>query len=215
MNHLLKEASFINHDLLNLRNMHYWSIENPRWLRSVDKQKLWRVNVWCGILNKQIIDSYFISGTLNREKNVTFLQNRPQMLVHDAPLDIQNISLDIRQSMWFQQDGCPAHSARNVTKFLSNKFGDRWIGRSGSNKWPVRSPVLTPLDFYLWEKLKEQVYREKLTTKVDVQERIKRACSVIDTNEICEAVSSVLQRFRLCISMFKVDNLNTCTSVHK
>ncbi|KOC60758.1 hypothetical protein WH47_06904, partial [Habropoda laboriosa] len=162
----------------------------------------------CGLLHNKIIGPYFIDGMLNSRKYERILKDAlPELL--------ENISLDIRQSMWFQQDGCPAHSARNVTKFLSNKFGDRWIGRSGSNKWPVRSPDLTPLDIYLWGKLKEQVYREKLTTKVDVQERIKRACSVIDTNEICHAVSSVLQRFRLCISMFKVANLNTCTSVHK
>ncbi|KOC61852.1 hypothetical protein WH47_06275 [Habropoda laboriosa] len=87
--------------------------------------------------------------------------------------------------MWFQQDRCPAHSARNVTEFLNRKFGDRWIGRSGSNKWPARSLDLTPLDFYLWGKLKAEVYREKPTTKLDMQERIRRACSVIDTNEIC------------------------------
>ncbi|KZC06751.1 hypothetical protein WN55_07974, partial [Dufourea novaeangliae] len=74
---------------------------------------------------------------------------------------------------------------RNVTEFLNKKFGNRWIDPPGSNKWPTRSPDLIPLDFYLWGKLKEQVYRVKPTTKVDMQERIKRACAIINTNEIC------------------------------
>lgn len=32
-----------------------------------------------------------------------------------------------------------------------------------------------------------------------MQEDIKRICSITDTNEICQAVPSVLQCFRLCI----------------
>ncbi|KOC59084.1 hypothetical protein WH47_12677 [Habropoda laboriosa] len=101
--------------------------------------------------------------------------------------------------MWFQQDGCPANFARNLTEFRNRKFGDRWIERSGNNKWPPLSPDLTALDFYLWGKLKEQVYRKIPTTREDMQERIRRACSVIDPNEIRHAVLSVLQRFRSCI----------------
>lgn len=188
------EATFTNHGQVNCHNMHYWSVDNPRWLREVDKQRPWSVNVWCGLLHNKIIGPYFIDGTLNSHKYERILKDvLPELL--------EDISLDMRQSMWFQQDGCPAHSARNVTELLNRTFEGRWIGRSGSNKWPARSPDLTPLDFYFWGKLKEQVYREKPTTTVDMQERIKRACSVIDTTEICQAVSSVLQRFRLCLNV--------------
>lgn len=47
----------------------------------------------------------------------------------------------------------------------------------------------------------EEVYCEKPTTKGDMQERIKRACSEINTNKILRAVSSVSQHFRLCVSV--------------
>ncbi|KZC14185.1 hypothetical protein WN55_06265 [Dufourea novaeangliae] len=75
--------------------------------------------------------------------------------------------------MWFKQDGCPAHSTRIITQFLNVTFGDRWIGRAENHKWTARSPDLTPLDFYLWGKLKQQVYNEILTTKEDMKERIE------------------------------------------
>ena len=39
------EASFINTGEINRHNMHYWSVENPRWLREVEHQRPWRVNV--------------------------------------------------------------------------------------------------------------------------------------------------------------------------
>jgi len=33
------ETSFTNYGLANLHNMHYWSVENPHWLREVDRQR--------------------------------------------------------------------------------------------------------------------------------------------------------------------------------
>ncbi|KZC14695.1 hypothetical protein WN55_07192, partial [Dufourea novaeangliae] len=83
------------------------------------------------------------------------------LLWHFAPKFLphllENIPLHIRQTMWFQQDGCPAHSARIITQFLNVTFEDHWICRAGNHKWPARSPDLTPLDFYLWGKLKQHI----------------------------------------------------------
>ena len=53
-----------------------------------------------------------------------------------------------------KMDG-PTHSARIITELLNRKFGDRWIGRSGNNRWAARFPDLTFMDFYLWGKLKQ------------------------------------------------------------
>ncbi|KZC06103.1 hypothetical protein WN55_07430, partial [Dufourea novaeangliae] len=184
------EATFTNHGEVN---RHYWSVDNPRWLREVDKQRPWSVNFWCGFHNK-IIGPYFIDGTLNGRKCVKILKDvLPELL--------ENNSLAIGQSMWFQQDGSPAHSVRNVTEFLNKKFGDRWIDRSGNKKWLARSPNMTSLHFYLWGKLKKQVYREKPTTNVEIQKRMKRAC-----------VHHLYCNVLYYVSMFKVAILITCTS---
>jgi len=52
---LFTNESTFNHGQLNKRNMHYWSVENPMWLRQVDRQRPWSCNVWSGILQNQII----------------------------------------------------------------------------------------------------------------------------------------------------------------
>jgi hypothetical protein len=38
----------------------------------------------------------------------------------------------------------------------------RCIGQRGATEYPPQSPDLTPLDFYLWGTLKDEVYRQKL-----------------------------------------------------
>ena len=45
-----------------------------------------------------------------------------------------------------------------VCDFLDIGFSGRWIGRGGPITWPPRSPELTPLDFFFWGFLNDQVY---------------------------------------------------------
>ena len=63
-----------------------------------------------------------------------------QILTEILPLLLEDLPLYVQQSMWYQQDGCPAHFARIITELLNRKFGDRWIGRSGNNRWAARFP---------------------------------------------------------------------------
>jgi len=46
------EAQFINTDHINRYNinMHYWSHENPKWMRTIISQYCWSLNVWCEII---------------------------------------------------------------------------------------------------------------------------------------------------------------------
>jgi len=53
---------------------------------------------------------------------------------------------------------------------------------------------MTPMDFYLWEKLEQQVY--SADNKRKHEQRIRRVYIAIDLNEIHHAVLSVLTRFR-------------------
>lgn len=58
-------------------------------------------------------------------------------------------------------------------------YHEKWIGRFGPTKWPPRSPHLTSPDFYLWDYLKNVMYKETPTTREDMKNRIKRACNNI------------------------------------
>ncbi|KAJ4432739.1 hypothetical protein ANN_21377 [Periplaneta americana] len=40
--------------------------------------------------------------------------------------------------------------------------------------WPARSPDTSPLDFFLWETVKDSVYQNILTTPNDMQQRFDR-----------------------------------------
>lgn len=155
------ESSFTNHGNINRHNMHYWSVENPHWLRQVEYQRPWSVNVWCGIIGSKLIGPHIIEGNLNGEKYRDILEN-------ELPTLLEDLSLEVRNIMWFQHDGCPAHYSLVARETLDRKFSDRWIGRAGPVNWPARSPDLTSPDFFLWGYLKDKVYKQIPTTREDM-----------------------------------------------
>ncbi|KZC08938.1 hypothetical protein WN55_00288 [Dufourea novaeangliae] len=81
--------------------------------------------------------------------------------------------------MWLQHDGCPAHYARRVRDALNELYPNKWIGRGGLVSWPLCSPDLTPLDYFLWGVLKNAVYQEVPTTPENMKQRIIAACARI------------------------------------
>lgn len=100
--------------------------------------------------------------------------------------------------MWFQQDGCPAHTARVTRDCLNTLFPNRWIGKYGTINWPSRSPDLTVLDYYLWGRVKDLVYREKPSTKVNMIQRIQQAILSLQATEIRSAVDNFQTRIQAC-----------------
>jgi len=52
--------------------------------------------------------------------------------------------LNKRGRMYFQHNGAPPHSSREVRNFLNYRFPGRWIGHGSLHHWPSRSPVLKP-----------------------------------------------------------------------
>ncbi|KAJ4437448.1 hypothetical protein ANN_17592 [Periplaneta americana] len=59
------QATFKSNGDVNIHNAHYWSQVNHLWVREVDNQHRWSVNVWCGIFGHRIIGPYFFEGALN------------------------------------------------------------------------------------------------------------------------------------------------------
>ena len=187
------EATFTSSGKVNLHNSHYWSETNPHWQREVNYQNRWSVNVWCGILNGEIIGPYFFEETLKGDRYLEFL-------INDLPILLENVSLQIRLNMWYQQDGCPAHFANVVRQYLNTAFPSRWIGRGSIFPWPARSPDLTVLDFYLWGRIKDLVFKTRPTTSDDMKERIRGAVRSISTAEIEASVNDTVKRLSLCIA---------------
>lgn len=187
------EATFTRDGITNTRNSHSWALENPFETTETHFQYRFSVNIWCGVLNNLLIGPFVFQERLTSEHYLNFLQNDLSGLMEDVPL--QN-----RVNMWFQQDGAPPHFGINVRTYLNNNFANRWIGRGGPVLWPPRSPDLTPLDYYLWGHMKSLVYSNKPQTREELIQNIMVAAASIrnDPDTLQRATSSIIRRARIC-----------------
>ncbi|KAJ8965933.1 hypothetical protein NQ317_006336 [Molorchus minor] len=87
-------------------------------------------------------------------------------------------------SVIFQQDGAYSHNAHIKIQYLNKR-------------WPARSPDLTPLDFFLWAHLKDQVYITVPENLENLKQRIKVAVNNISPQHIQNAVNGVLRRCQI------------------
>lgn len=62
------------------------------------------------------------------------------------------------------------------------EFPNKWIGRGRIFQWPARSPDLTVLDFYLWGRIKDFLYKTRPTTENNNSESSK--------NHFCSSISA-------------------------
>ena len=89
------------------------SIPKPLW--KVNFHLRVTVNVWCAVLGGQLIGPFVLEGRLTGEAYLRFLQEELPRLLEDLPLNK-------RGRMYFQHDGAPPHSSREVKKFPELSF---------------------------------------------------------------------------------------------
>ncbi|GBM81472.1 hypothetical protein AVEN_163630-1 [Araneus ventricosus] len=104
---------------------------------------------------------------------------------------LQDVLIAIRNRIWFQHDGAPAHFSIDVHNYLNATFRTRWIGRGGPVPWPSRSPDLSSLDYFLWEHLESLIYVTLVDSEEDLVARIFVAAARV--HEIPGIFESVLQ----------------------
>lgn len=78
-------------------------------------------------------------------------------------------------------------------------FPNKWIGKYGPHHWPPRSPDLSVLDYYLWGRVKDLVYRERPTIRDNMIRRIRDAIRFLDADEILRATNNFQERILACI----------------
>ncbi len=93
-----------------------------------------------------------------------------------------------------QQDGAPAHTSNATREYLSIKLGSQWISKRGPTNWPARSPDLTPLEFFLWGYVKDQVYAEQIRSLQHLKTRITRAVRSVDAETLSRVWENVQAR---------------------
>lgn len=166
------ESQFTRDGITNFHNLHTWSDTNPHRTRSRSFQHRFSMNVWAGIIGNKLVGPVILPQVLNSSFYCDFLENTLPDLLDDIPATT-------RRRLYYQHDGAPAHTARIVKDKLDQKFPERWIGRSGPIHWPARSPDLTPLDFFLWGTMKDEVYTTPVNTRDELEERIGTAAAKI------------------------------------
>lgn len=185
------EASFELYGTVNRHNCRYWSDTNPHWSFESKTQYPQKLNIWAGILRNRIVGPFFIDGNLNAAQYIHLLQTNIIPAVQDiAGPDFHEV--------WFQQDGAPAHFGVRVRELLDRVFPNRWIGRRGELEWPPRSPDLTPLDFFLWGYLKENVYKTPVENLQELRRRIVETCETMPPQNLINSVNSVYHRLAHC-----------------
>lgn len=187
------QATFTTNGTVNSQNTRNWSVENPHWVINCRRQYSEKVNVWCGILNERIIGPYFFDGNLNAERFINFLQN-------EFSNEIENLPLIAYNNIIFQLDGAPIHNALVVRNWLNENFPRRWIGRNSPLiNCPPRSPDLTPLDYFLWGFLKNEVYKTQPRNSLELKNQIRQACAEITPATLRKVMANNRKRIEACI----------------
>lgn len=162
--------------------------------RSSNFQIRFSVNLWLGIVNGTLIGPFELPSRLNGAQYLEFLKNNLDPL-------LEEVDLQTRRRMIFQNDGAPCHYTRTVREHLDQRFPRRWIGRGGPIPWPARSPDLNPIDFFLWGFYKEMVYAHEVNTEADLREKLRQAATKIrqHTGSFRRLKQNFLRRCRFCI----------------
>lgn len=187
------ESQFTRDGITNFHNVHTWAEENPHVKQETSFQQRFSVNVWAGIVGNTLVGPYILPQILNGEIYKEFLEETLPELLEEIPLNV-------RQSMYYQHDGAPAHSTTRVKELLNSKYPERWIGRNGPISWPARSPDLSPLDFYFWGVMKEDVYSRPINNRAELITRIgEAAIRIRERMSTTDLPNGIRRRLFYCI----------------
>lgn len=188
------ESSFSLSGKHNPSVLRYWSQENEFRSYEAHTQYPQKLNVWAGIFGDNLIGPFFIDGNLNAEKYLELLQIQVLPAIRNLP----GVNLE---TIWFQQDGCPAHNAVRVKEFLRNSFPDRLMSGTGDIRWPPRSPDLSPNDFFLWGFLKSKVYAHNRANNLDeLREKLLEATRAISVEMLGNVRRNFYDRLGYCLA---------------
>lgn len=188
------EANISSVGIFNRYNSYHWVLHNPHHTVEVQNQGRYSFNVWVGIFRGRFIGPYIYDGNLTAARYLQILREFLEPLIDDLPLrDLENI--------YFQQDGAPSHNAGIITRFLNEQFGDNWLGNRGPVHWPARSPDMTPLDFYVWGRIKDITFKQQPDSRQALEAAVLQAFNTIPAVELLNAANGVLKRAQNCLNV--------------
>jgi len=97
----------------------------------------------------------------------------------------------------FQQDGAPAHTAKQTQEWLATNTHD-FIN---NNEWPPNSPELNPLDYCVWGMMMAayQKHKPKPTNKAELKAVLQVIWDSLSQESIDKAVLGFRKRLQACV----------------
>jgi len=190
------EAHFTLDGYVNRQNYRIWGSKRPE-LAVCTPLHPKKVACWAGLCAKGIVGPIFLKEgekidgeTYLRILNEAFSEASRRRMV---------------EGYHFQQDGAPPHRTPRVLELIKSRFQDRVIALDFSKStgsgidWPPKSPDLSPLDFYLWGKVKDLVYRDRFERIEDPETKIRAVMNGIPRSELKAVIEHFEKRLRLII----------------
>ena len=97
----------------------------------------------------------------------------------------------------FMQDGARSHTARYTIAWMQQNMPD-FIE---PENWPANSPDLSPVDYCVWEILKQKVYRVKIRNVTHLKERIVEKWEEVTQESINKAIDQWRMRMKKCVEV--------------
>ena len=184
------EATFTLQGTVNKHNLHYYSREKPDTYLPQPVNSV-SLKVWIMMNGEGVKGLHITQQTINGEY---YYREILESIVWPY--------FRHRRLKVFQQDGAPPHYYGRCRQFLDERLNERWIGRRGSlMEFPPRSPDLTPLDYWLWSYLKDNVYKTKQANIQQLEESIRTSIEDIPLQFFSNAIAAFPKRIQRCIEV--------------
>ena len=192
------EAHFWLDGYVNRQNYRFWGSEKPSFVETtpLHPQKL---TVFCAISSDAIYGPIFIRQTVDADVYEGLLTD------YFLP-EATNMGWMDGQH-WFQQDGAPPHTTAGNLAILHEAFGSLVIAHKFPDlfdegmAWPLYSPDLSVLDFFLWGYVKDKIYKNKPKTLAELENAIEKTIREIPRETCARAIGSFEKRLRMCVSL--------------
>ena len=113
------------------------------------------------------------------------------------PLLLEDCDNLMQNDFVFQQDGAPAHTARQTQDWLATNCAD-FISK---DQWPPNSPDLNPLDYCVWGLMMAlfQKHRPKPSNKAELKVVLQTIWDSLSQESIDKAALSFRKRLLACV----------------
>jgi len=145
-----------------------------------------KIVVWYGMSRRRIFGPIFSDAT-----TITTAPCTDIFSTFVNQLDDEELSTG-----YFQQDGATSHTSHVSMAQIQSFFGDPVISKG---LWPLRSPDLTPPDYFLWGYLKGRVYRNKPRTTDALRANITEEIQAVKGDVLARTFQNMECRVQSCL----------------